>query len=108
MPPLRQWLLQQCLPFWAETARDGEYGGFVRLLDSSGRPVVAAPKATLVQARLMYSFAHGRMLGAGAWAQEAADEAFAFLVRHMWDEEGGGFRHTVGRHRPFPQALPRF
>ena len=36
-------------------------------------------------------------MGAGPWAMEAAEEAFGFLVRHMWEQDGGGFRHKVGR-----------
>lgn len=97
MLPLRPWLLERCLPFWAETARDPEYGGFVSLVDSSANPVLEAPKASLVQARLIYSFAHGTWLGAGPSSAEAAMAAFDFLVRHMWDGEQGGFRHLVGR-----------
>jgi mannose/cellobiose epimerase-like protein (N-acyl-D-glucosamine 2-epimerase family) len=97
MLPLRPWLLDRCLPFWAETASDPKYGGFVSLIDSSAKPVLEAPKASLVQARLIYSFAHGAWLGAGSWSAEAAMAAFDFLVRHMWDGEGGGFRHLVGR-----------
>ena len=97
MLPLRPWLLERCLPFWAGTARDPEYGGFVSLIDASANPVLAAPKASLVQARLIYSFAHGSWLGAGPWSTEAAMTAFDFLTGHMWDGDSGGFRHLVGR-----------
>jgi mannose/cellobiose epimerase-like protein (N-acyl-D-glucosamine 2-epimerase family) len=96
--PLRPWLLETCLPFWAGTARDPEFGGFFSLVDGAGKPVVDAPKAALTQARQIYCFAQAHLMGAGPWAGEAAGQAFDFLTRHMWDEAGGGgFRHKVGR-----------
>ena len=97
MPALRPWLIERCLPFWAETARDHDFGGFVGVVDENANPVVEAPKAALVQARQIYSFAHGRLLGADSSTTMAAMAAYDFLIDNMWDWKDGGFFHRVGR-----------
>jgi mannose/cellobiose epimerase-like protein (N-acyl-D-glucosamine 2-epimerase family) len=97
VPALRPWLLETVLPLWAEVGVDRHDGGFVERLTPDGRPSPDDDKRVLVQARQIYVFSHAHLLGAPAWALEAARHGVAFLTGHYWDDDGGGWRHKVTR-----------
>ncbi len=97
VPPLRPWLLDTVLPFWAETGADREQGGFFERLGPDRRPVRDDPKSLLVQARQTYVFSHAHLLGAPAWALESARHGFVFLMARGWDRTDGGWFHAFSR-----------
>ena len=97
MPALEPWLFELVLPFWADTGRDHEHGGFVERLTLDRRPAPDDYKRVLVQARQTAVFSHAHLLGAPGWALAAAREGFRFLTTHYWDDQAGGWFHSVTR-----------
>jgi mannose/cellobiose epimerase-like protein (N-acyl-D-glucosamine 2-epimerase family) len=97
VPNLKPWLFQTVLPFWAETGRDRDHGGFVERLTLDRKPAPDDYKRVLVQARQTAVFSHAHLLGAPPYALAAAEEGFRFLNAHYWDDDTGGWMHTVTR-----------
>ena len=58
-------------------------------LTLDGEPDLTVPKRMRVQARQIYVYSHGAMLGWRGPALETARVGFDFLTRHYWHEEGG-------------------
>ncbi|MGN6422271.1 MAG: AGE family epimerase/isomerase [Asticcacaulis sp.] len=75
------------LRWWSENAPDPS-GGFYGEIDASGQPVPGAPKAAILNARMLWFFAAA---GGTASAQRAAD----YLKAHLLDKEHGGVFWTV-------------
>ncbi len=100
VPALRPWLLDTVLPFWAEAGIDPRNGGFVERLDLDRRPEPDADRRLRVQARQIYVFSHGHLLGAPEWALEAARSGFRFLTEHGWDTDGGWHHLLTGAGEP--------
>lgn len=88
-PDPRAWLVDTLLPWWAERASGGADGGFLAELTPSGERVPEAMRLCLVQSRLLYSFSHAAVLGAGSWALEAAARADAILDSRFRGADGG-------------------
>ncbi|TGY90318.1 hypothetical protein E5163_04110 [Marinicauda algicola] len=60
---LRNWLFEDCLPFWAERAWDEQRGGFVEAIDLDGAPLAGLDRRGRVLPRQIYAFSHARLLG---------------------------------------------
>lgn len=75
------------LRWWSENAPDPS-GGFYGEIDASGQPVPGAPKAAILNARMLWFFAAA---GGTTLAQRAAD----YLKAHLFDKEHGGVFWTV-------------
>lgn len=88
-PDPRAWLVDTLLPWWAERAFGGTDGGFLAELTPTGQPVPEPMRLCLVQSRLLYSFSHAALLGAGSWALEAAGRADAILDARFRGTDGG-------------------
>lgn len=86
---IAHWLFDIALPRWAEAGVDHEQGGFVEQLTLAGEPDYTTPKRMRVQARQIYVYSHGAMLGWKGPALESARAGFEFLTQHCWHEEGG-------------------
>jgi mannose/cellobiose epimerase-like protein (N-acyl-D-glucosamine 2-epimerase family) len=84
----RAFLLAEVLPFWAGRAWDGARGGYVAELTPEGEPVAEESRSCLVQARMLYTFAHAYELSREGWAREAAERALAFMVRRLRRSDG--------------------
>jgi mannose-6-phosphate isomerase len=82
---------------WAERGLDRERGGCWNRLDAGLAPVDEPHKRLLVQARQLWAFSEAVRLGAGAWAQDAAHHAHAFLRAHLRDPRRGGYWLTTAR-----------
>jgi len=92
---IRNWLEQQALPLWADAGVDPA-GGFVECLAADGTPDRAAARRSLVQARQIYTYSHAAMLGLMPDGLSAADQGFAFLMRHCCpDGAANGFVMAV-------------
>ena len=92
---LRAHLVDQLLPLWATHGLDREAGGCWNRLDHALEPVPDGFKRLVVHARQVYAFSRGIELGAGPWAREAASHALAFMTRHFWDTDDGGWFLTT-------------
>ncbi len=86
---IAHWLFDVALPTWAAAGVDREQGGFVEQLTLAGEPDLTAPKRMRVQARQIYVYSHGAMLGWQGPALETAGVGFEFLTRHYWHKDGG-------------------
>ena len=88
-------LVEHILPFWAERTLDDEHGGFVGRIDGHGRRVPEAAKGSVLNARILWTFAAAcRALGTDRWCAEA-DRAYDALRVHFADPEHGGVFWTV-------------
>lgn len=84
----RGWCVGAALPFWAETGFDRTFGGFHERTDLAGRPVLDAPRRTMVQARQIYVFAHAALLGWRPEGAETALHAAERLLARNWRADG--------------------
>jgi mannobiose 2-epimerase len=81
------------LPFWMCRALDPE-GGFHGLIDTAGRVHRDAPRASVINSRVLWSFsAAARVLGTAYL--DAARHAYRYLAAKFWDEEHGGVYWSV-------------
>ncbi len=88
---LKQHLLEELLPLWYEHGIDRERGGFHPQLGRDLRPGPRDYKRLVSQTRQIYAFSHAALLGAPAWAREAATHGLEFLNDRLWDARHGGF-----------------
>lgn len=81
------WLRTSALPLWWTVGADGVDGGYVDLIDLSGRPVVG-PKRARVQARQSFVYGEAARLGLpGNWT-EAAAWGLEYLQRRYMRADG--------------------
>ncbi|WP_395664766.1 AGE family epimerase/isomerase [Methylocella sp.] len=83
----RDWITTAALPLWGGVGFDATLGGFHERLDWDGRPLVVAPRRSMVQARQIYVFSHAARLGwAPAESGRRAEAAMASLLRLYADD----------------------
>jgi cellobiose epimerase len=83
------------LPFWAGL-QDKERGGFFGQADYAGIPDPAAPKGTVLHARILWTFATaGARYRRPDWLAPA-EAAYRFLAEVLHDDARGGLCWTVG------------
>lgn len=89
----QQLLTERLLPYWHDSTRDPEYGGFLLADDLKGRKV-ATEKQIVSQARMIWTFSHVHRKGCGGTKRnylQAAEQGFKYMIRHFYDEEHGGY-----------------
>ncbi len=89
------WLLDICLPYWAEHGVNKEAGSFVECLDHKGRPQREHPTRLRVQARQTYVFSHAYRISKDERWAELARMGFEFLTRFGWADDPGGWVHRL-------------
>lgn len=86
----RQELTGNILPFWMRHTVDRENGGFYGAIDCDLKVDKQAPRAAVINARILWTFsAAARVLGDAAY-RETADWAYQYIVDKFWDKEHGG------------------
>jgi mannose/cellobiose epimerase-like protein (N-acyl-D-glucosamine 2-epimerase family) len=96
MPHPTRWLHDEALPFWSRQASDHEFGGFFERLSPTGEPYPSDPKSTLVQSRMLFTYAHAAYFEGGTEVRAGIDLAFSFLTHRLFDPMSGGFMRAVG------------
>jgi len=92
------YLTDTLLPFWLERSPDPEFGGFLSYFDRDGKVTGETVKTFLMQARLLYTFAHASRAGYDQTrCLEQSRRAADFLLDHYWDEEHGGWYWIADR-----------
>jgi cellobiose epimerase len=89
----QQLLRDRLLPYWYDSTRDPENGGYLLADDVKGRKV-ATEKQLVSQARMVWTFSHVHRKGFSDRRRnylEAAEQGYRFLVRHFRDELNGGY-----------------
>lgn len=93
----RQHLLTRILPFWERFSIDTDYGGFLTHLGRDGRPAGATDKHLVTQARMIYSFATGAMLGGPEEWLNLARQGVGFLLSRFRDVDHDGWYWAATR-----------
>ena len=85
----REELVGNILPFWVRHAVDRQNGGFYGAIDCDLNIEKEAPRAAVINARILWTFsAASRLLGREY--RETADHAYDYLVNTFWDQKHGG------------------
>lgn len=88
-------LQHRMLPYWVENTVDEENGGFVGQIRQNGERVRDAAKGSVLNARILWTFAAAhRVLGDDRF-RELAERAHSYLRRSFWDPAHGGVFWTV-------------
>ena len=78
------------LPFWMRCAVDRENGGFHGTIHSDLTVDTKAPRAAVINARILWTFsAATRVLGKPEY-REMADRAWDYINQKFWDKQNGG------------------
>jgi mannose/cellobiose epimerase-like protein (N-acyl-D-glucosamine 2-epimerase family) len=95
MPPDRiDAYLDKHLELWRTRGRDRQHGSFHERLSAEGNPLALGYKRLLVQCRQIFAHSLASRFGYKESAA-AAQQGFAFLRRHYWDERHGGWFFSV-------------
>ena len=82
--------LERILAFWSEQTLDHRYGGFVGQIDHSGQVNPEAPKGSILNARILWTFSAAfRQTGRETYL-EIATRAFDYLRTFFLDTAHGG------------------
>jgi len=88
-------LTEYILPYWMAVANDRHHGGVIGFIAEDGTPDHAAPKGSILHARVLWTFsAAARALGDDA-VRRAADRAAAYFTARFIDPEHGGVYWSI-------------
>jgi len=82
-------LLGNILPFWMRHTVDRENGGFYGTVNCDLQVEKEAPRAAVINARILWTYSAACRLYGGQY-REMADWAYDYIVKKFWDEEHGG------------------
>jgi mannobiose 2-epimerase len=97
---MRQELVGNILPFWMRHAVDRENGGFHGTIDCDLNIEKEAPRASVINTRILWTFSAACRLIGGEY-RETADWAYDYVTNKFWDPEFGGLYWMVD-HRGRP------
>jgi mannobiose 2-epimerase len=83
-------LREDILPFWAERTIDREKGGFYGLITNDLEVDTDAPKGSVLNTRILWTFSAAYRAWPESLYRETADRAYAYLLGHFWDERNSG------------------
>jgi mannobiose 2-epimerase len=109
---LKKEVAEDILPFWARHAVDRENGGFYGRIDCDLHVDAQAPRAAVINTRVLWTFAAACRL-VDARYREMADRAWGYIIDKFWDCEHGGLYWMVdylgrpfsGRKQTYAQAF---
>lgn len=82
--------LENILCYWKNFALDKRNGGFVGQLDNDNQADFEAPKGSVLNARILWSFSAAHNLKSNSAYLAIADRAFQYLLDFFIDKEYGG------------------
>jgi mannobiose 2-epimerase len=85
----RKELTENILPFWMRYTVDRENGGFYGTVTCDLKVEKAAPRASVINTRILWTFSAASRL-VGPEYRETADWAYAYILDKFWDKEHGG------------------
>lgn len=83
-------LHQNILNWWLTHAIDHNYGGFLGHIDANNNPNTKAPKGSVLNARILWTFSAAFRLSEKPEYFEAAKRAFNYLTDYFIDKQFGG------------------
>ena len=87
--------LKAILSYWMRYTIDEENGGFIGKIDHSNEIYKNAPKGSVLNSRILWTFSAAYKLTGNKEYLDIAEKAFAYLVDHFIDKEYGGVYWTV-------------
>ncbi|RZK25689.1 MAG: hypothetical protein EOO63_15680, partial [Hymenobacter sp.] len=87
--------LDNILYYWATYVPDHEHGGFYGQLDNDNRPNPLAPKGSVLNARILWTFAAAYRHSRDPAHLAVAHRAYAYFTAHFIDPDFGGVYWTV-------------
>ncbi|RZK22949.1 MAG: N-acyl-D-glucosamine 2-epimerase [Hymenobacter sp.] len=87
--------LANILRYWATYVPDYEHGGFYGQLDNDNRPNPLAPKGSVLNARILWTFAAAYGHSRDPAHLAVAHRAYAYFTAHFIDPDFGGVYWTV-------------
>lgn len=82
--------LNQILRYWMDHTIDTVNGGFVGKIDQEGNVYPKAPKGSVLNSRILWTFSAAYNLQKKPEYLEIAGRSFLYLVHHFYDVEFGG------------------
>ena len=91
----RKELTENILPFWMRHTVDRENGGFYGKVTCDLKVEKEAPRASVINTRILWTFSAAyRLLGIPEY-REMADRAYAYILDKFWDKQYGGVYWVV-------------
>jgi mannobiose 2-epimerase len=87
--------LSRILSYWIKNMPDNTNGGFVGRIDSEENILTEAPKGSVLNARILWSFAAAYNLNKNPVYLQYAEKAYQYIINHFIDKEHGGVYWTV-------------
>ena len=87
--------LSNILDYWINNTIDEKEGGFFGKIDAGNLVVPGAPKGSVLNARILWSFSAAHNLKANPQYWLIADRAYRYLMNYFLDEKFGGVYWTV-------------
>lgn len=87
--------LKQLLQYWMDNTIDDRFGGFVGQIDENNERHRDAPKGSVLNSRILYTFAAAYTLTSDTGYLKMADRAFSYLCNYFIDAEYGGVYWSV-------------
>lgn len=83
-------LWHNILPFWATQAPDPTHGGFHGAITQNLQVIEDAPRSSVVNSRILWTFAAAYRVSLQAEHLEVAHQAYAYFNKAFWDTRSGG------------------
>jgi len=87
--------LSRLLSFWQKNTVDKEFGGFYGKLDNSNKVFPGAPKGSVLNSRILWTFSAAYNLTGNMDYLDTATRAFRYITDHFIDKKYGGVYWTV-------------
>lgn len=87
--------LQKILRFWQMEMPDHFNGGFLGAIHHNGQVFPGAPKGTVLNARILWTFSAAALQFNDKELRRAADYSYAYFTKHFFDETYGGVYWSV-------------
>lgn len=84
-------LHQNILPYWMKYGVEEDGNGFYGAVDLNNTPVLTANKTSVLNARILWTFAEAAKRYPGSGYEEVAHRAYRVLTEDFADKEHGGF-----------------
>jgi mannobiose 2-epimerase len=87
--------LHEILSWWMQMSIDKDHGGFVGKIDHDNNTYVEAPKGSVLNSRILWTFSAAYNLTHNGEYLKIAESAFHFIAENFIDKEFGGVYWTV-------------
>lgn len=87
--------LENTLSYWMQYTIDKKHGGFLGKIDNDNNVDTEAPKGSVLNSRILWSFSSAYNLTKNEQYLKMAERAFRYIADHFVDKEFGGVYWTV-------------